>query len=503
MRCWKNNNDVYRDMVQSKISKNVSYEENTMIDNEDLGHEAIPYEMDLFNKEVVVVFGKPKYTKMQYHIVYFPIYLVVNNSISSQIGVIEIMKNKVITVLNDSGEFDVDHIEEPLLFSFVDEHFIDHAGSSVKQFDEVEPINVKYSPLDSDEIQEIDFEMDDNDVLKIKVPKKNISREIEKASAILEKGVFKVDSDHKQPASLVEETEEDAKQNKQNFKSSTRNSWIEKFMKNNHYAIHGVESNGDCFFAVIRDAFKQIGYYTTVEKLRAIVSKNATQVIFDEHRQLYTDLDATLREYDHEMKSIKQHIEVDLKKRAKHMTNNKGNMTLILETIQQQKDRYAELKELKKEIQILISENISDFSKIDTLEKFRQYIQTTLFWADNWAISVLERELQIKMIILSERAYLDDDLDGVLMCGEIDSQLQQQKRFEPKYYIMTSFSGNHFELITYKHKRILEYYEIPYHIKALIVNKCMEKSSGPFSIIPSFQDLQERMGIEVQKNCSK
>jgi predicted NAD-dependent protein-ADP-ribosyltransferase YbiA (DUF1768 family) len=487
-------------MIQSKISTNVSYKEDEAIDSEDVGHEANPYEMELFNKEVVIVFGKPKYTKMQYNIVFFPMYLVVNQSISAQIGIIEIPKNKVITLLNDTGELDVDNIEDPLLFSFVNEHFIDRMGSSVNQFDEME--SSKEDPTEDhiDELQEIDFETDDHDVLRVSVPKKSLSRELEKASTILNKGVFKIIADHKQPASLLEETEEDAKQNKRNFTSSTRNTWIEKFMKNNHYAIHQVESNGDCLFAVIRDAFKQVGYYTTVDKLRAIVAKDATQTIFDEHRQLYMDLDATVREYDHEMKTIKKQIEVDFKKRAKIMVQNKENMTLLLETIQFMKERYVELKEMKTEIQNLISESVSDFSKIDTLEKFREYIQTPQFWADNWAIAVLERELQIKMIILSQRAFLDDDLDSVLMCGEIDVQLQKQNRFEPKYYIMTTFSGNHFELITYKHKRILEFHEIPYHVKSLIVNKCMEKSSGPFSIIPSFQDLQERMGIQIDKS---
>ena len=486
-------------MVFSQISKNISYKEDATIDTEDVGHKAIPYEMELFNKDVIVVFGKPKYTKMQYNIVFFPIYLVVNHSISSKIGVIEIPKNRVIALLNSTGELDVDNIEDFLLFSFVDEHFIDRAGSNVRQFDEhVSRVKDK-STKGSTEIKEEVEEAEEDEVLKIRVPKAGLSKGLENANAILEKGVFKIESDHKQPMSLVEESDEDAKLNRRNFKASTRNNWIEKFMKNNHYTIHDVESNGDCFFAVIRDAFKQIGYYTSVEKLRAIVSKDATQSIFDEHRRLFLDLDATIREYDHEMKIIKHNIEVELRDRAKKSINNKESLRTIVETSKQQTARYEELKELRKTVQTLMSENVSNISKIDTLEKFRQYIQSSDFWADSWAIAVLERELQVKIVVLSERAYLDGDMDSVLMCGEVDVQLQKQNRFEPKYYIMTSFSGNHFKLISYKHKRILEFHEIPYHIKALVINKCMERSAGPFSIIPSFQDLQERMGIETRK----
>lgn len=504
-------------MVSSLLNKKVSYKEDSDIDSEDRGHKAEPYDFILFDKELVVVFGKPKYTKIQYGVVFFPIYLVVNETISAQIGVVEVPKNKVLSMIDEDSQLIVDKIDNPLLFSFVTEKYVDRYGSNVEPLelsksdeeeedDDKDPVEI--IDLTSDDIQEVDVDIDSDEedaIVKVKVPKNHRSKILEKTSTILDKGIFKVDSDQKVPLPLVEENETDAKQTRKDFKSGVRNAWIEKFMKNNHYSIHNVENNGDCFFAVVRDAFKQVGYHTTVEKLRAIVSKEATHTIFDEHRRLFLDLDGTLREYTHEMNEIKKNIEGDLKNRAldakktrKTLGSKETNELLarILEIVEEQKKRYVELKEAKKEIQTLIDENVSDLSKIDTLEKFRAHILTKEYWADSWAISILERELDMKMIILSERAYLDGDLDGVVMCGEIDAQLQKKGRFEPKYYIMTSFSGDHFKLVLYKHKRILEYHEIPYHMKGLIVNKCMEKGSGVFSIIPSFQDLQERMGIE-------
>ena len=42
---------------------------------------------------------------------------------------------------------------------------------------------------------------------------------------------------------------------------------------------------------------------------------------------------------------------------------------------------------------------------IDTLDKFRQFIQTSKYWANEWAISTLEVILNMKMIILSKESY--------------------------------------------------------------------------------------------------
>ena len=94
--------------------------------------------------------------------------------------------------------------------------------------------------------------------------KSNNSKEVEKAAGLLKKGPFIIDNSIVKPKLLTEETIAEANEIKKTFKKSSRNNWIQNFMKNNNYGIHEVESNGDCFFAVIRDAFKQIGQITTL-----------------------------------------------------------------------------------------------------------------------------------------------------------------------------------------------------------------------------------------------
>ena len=109
---------------------------------------------------------------------------------------------------------------------------------------------------------------------------------------------------------------------------------FEQFLKNNNYDIHDVERNGDCFFAVIRDAFKQIGEITTVAKLRAILAKEVTDDIFQEQRTVFNDMDGTIREYEREIKEIKGLVENVLPQRAKKERDNKESLNQILEESQ-------------------------------------------------------------------------------------------------------------------------------------------------------------------------
>jgi predicted NAD-dependent protein-ADP-ribosyltransferase YbiA (DUF1768 family) len=125
-------------------------------------------------------------------------------------------------------------------------------------------------------------------------------------------------------------------------------------------------------------------------------------------------------------------------------------------------------------------------------------LKSSAFWADTWAISTLERILRVKLIILSSERFHAGEMGGVLQCGQLnDRVLEDQGTFEPEFYIMTEHTGTHYKLITYKDEALLTFREIPYDIKVMVTEKCMERNAGPYNLIPQFRTFrEEELGLK-------
>ena len=195
------------------------------------------------------------------------------------------------------------------------------------------------------------------------------------------------------------------------------------------------------------------------------------------------------------MKEIKQTIEVDLKQRSQRLTEIKDKKVLKDE-VETLKKRYQNISAQRKEVQGLINTTTGDLENITTLDKFKDYIQTSTFWANEWAISIIEKKLNVKMIILSEMYYNENDMNNVLTCGEINKETQTKGVFNPEYYIITTYTGNHYELVSYFDKKILKYNEIPYDIRILVIKRCLERNSGIYYLIQEFRDFKMKLGID-------
>ena len=299
------------------------------------------------------------------------------------------------------------------------------------------------------------------------------------------------------PLPLKSETAANAANWRAKYHSSDNDIWVQTFMKNKNYGLIDNEGAGDCLFATIRDAFQSIGQDTTVGKLRDKLSKEVKQVNFDEYKTRYDMYAKELA--DTKTQSIKYKQEYDDYK-AKLVTTIDHNQRLVINAAANQ--TYKAYRQLKAEHEYA-KKNIRDvlFMKdIKNLEDLKKIMRTCSFWGDDWAINTLERVLNIKLVIFSSYIYDGGrgDINNVLQCGNaVDPLIENRKVFEPEMYIIIDHTGSHYKLISYKHKMIFNFNEIPYDVKRMIVDKCMEKNSGIFSYIPQFTD------FDIQVNGSR
>ena len=424
--------------------------------------------------DVIIAIGTAKNTYEDKNILFFPIYLVKHNNKVIQIGVYEIEASNYLSYIDDENNLDVDKMEDPLVYSFATKELLhkirlkpDVPLRRIENTDEdnVEEL-VEYDPDDDDDIENVEY----NEYYEVPKERSDIF--------IMTKGV-------PLPPLLKEETKSQAKNIKEKYHESPNDLWIEKFMKNPNYTIIDNEGDGDCLFATIRDSFSSILQQTSVPKIRKKLATEATETIFLNYKEQYDMYMAELIKQTNTIKETEA-LYISLKKRFAEIIDRNEHKIIAVEAkkVKSEHDRLVNEKKIT-------SEMLKEFKimkGVDTLAAFKSKITKCEFWADTWAISTLERILNIKFIVLSSELYKGGDLKNVLQCGQLnDTILENRGRFIPEFYIIIDHTGSHYKLIGYKKKQIFKYTEIPYDIKKLVAERCLEKNAGPFAIIPDFQ----------------
>ena len=105
-------------MVNSKLNPEINYMENKGLDPEDLEFDAQPWEVTMLGEDITIALGNPKYKYVKQNVIYYPIYLIKNDKVDTQIGIYEIISDQLPSLLDEDGDLDIDSLE-PLLFSFV------------------------------------------------------------------------------------------------------------------------------------------------------------------------------------------------------------------------------------------------------------------------------------------------------------------------------------------------------------------------------------------------
>ena len=471
-------------MVLSKINNAISYPELKSVDVNDLNIEANLYQLEIKGIDVIIAVGNAKNTFEDNNVLYFPIYLVKHNNKVVQIGVYEINASDYLSYLDETNNIDIEKMDEPLIYSFATAEFISRLRMSpdvpLRRTEETKSSKEKqaYKSEDEGEGEESDEERNVEYTEHYEIP-------AERAD------IFVITRGVPLPPLLKEETKKQAKDYREKYHEKPKDLWIVKFMKNNNYTIVDNEGGGDCLFATIRDGFSSIAQQTSVGKLRKKLSNEATEPIFlgyKEHYDMYKQgiLRDTnkIKELSSEYLLLRQRFAEILDRNEQKMIANSAKL------VKKEHDKLVEEKKVSAEI----LKEYNFMKGIETLDAFKSKIKKSDFWADTWAISTLERILNIKFIIMSSEMYTNGDTKNVLNCGQLnDEVLQQRGRFTPEFYIIIDYTGTHYRVIGYKTKLIFKFTEIPYDIKKMVVEKCMEKNAGPFAIIPDFQKFKTKL----------
>jgi predicted NAD-dependent protein-ADP-ribosyltransferase YbiA (DUF1768 family) len=467
-------------MVNSILNPKINYPEIKKLDPEDVNFDASMYEIMVLGQDIVIALGQAKYAFIDDNIIYYPIYLVENDKVSKQIGVYEIMSDQLPNIVDEDGDIELKDIDEPLLYKFVTVEMLigkksQKRRSKTDNFKEDEDNDMDQKEKEKEKEPEEDGE--ETDTSSDDDSDKNEEADKEEAKTVLpEQTLQQMETEHDE------------------YKKEKGQEWIQELLKSNEYHIIDNEGGGDCLFAVIRDSFKSIDKEMTVMELRRKMADEVTVELYENYKEKYKMFVEVVQTGETEIKEL-QKLNIELRDRLKNAKERDEQQKIV----ERAKEVAAKYKLLKSEMKIS-KELMHEFrfmKKVHSIEDLKKVMKTCDFWADTWAISTLERVLNIKLVIFSSEAWKSGDKNNVLQCGQLnDPILEDIGTFEPEYYILLDYTGDHYKLITYKYHRLFQFSEIPYAIKLDVAKNCLQGSSGPYKIIPQFKMFNEELGIE-------
>ena len=513
-------------MVLSRLHPAVQYKEQKDMYDDDVEIETKLYDIyfPTMRLNLNIAPGKPRYTARKNGIVFFPLYLITDDKFIMQVGIYEIYSQELQSIIDKNDDIDISLINrDPLLHSFANQDTLKEYGiysDDTDGIDESDTTSDNQENIDDNEDAEDAEDADGKDVEDIESNKDDDSDD-DNEGDLDEEAISKSDTgkkrnymsvlgrkkymsifidkiDHTKPPILPEETTEDAANEKKVFKDKMTSNWVEKFMKNNNYSISETKPDGNCFFQGVRDAFDSDGKKTTIDKLRNVFADSVDEQTYMLYKEKYNMFKESYDADTKESKQIKDELLASKKtykmtkdrKAQESLENHIQDKTKILKSIH---DGIETTKDIMNEFEFM--------GQINSHQSFKDFILTPKYWADTVAISSLERILNIKFIILSQEAYDSDDKDNVMTCGQNnDTALEETGKFEPSFYIILQFSGDHYDLIGYKSKYVLQFSEIPYDLKKLVLMKCLEKKSGPYNLIPDFKEMRSHYDTKVVAN---
>lgn len=488
-------------MVKSTLNEEIEYEESVDIEKNDDGYKSYIYEANLFDERpdewIFVTLGKMNCSYEKKGVCYFSIYLLENKKVKGRIGVFEISSKKKSTMTNKDGKIILENLRTPILF-----------GNFTTK--------------------------------KTRSP------------------------------DLVSEKEEIKKD---------KDPWIAKFMKDTNFGITLTSVNGDCFFDTVRIALESVGINKTILELRTFVA-NDPQVksTYDGKKELFygqieelialnsagsnlNDHISFIRNYfGKEERTVLfdeffdgfKHLHLNIVKRSidandrqlcdiikpyfgkvDFTPNDAMLLSVGLKKLIEEEAKNADYKSENPNSALNIGSGALSKAIVNSetkakeeenFEKYKEYMLRPNYWADEFSIGVLEKNLNVKIIIFLETEY-DEYISKKkekyeeakksassgksekevrssgkmpvlkpINCASIDLELQQRGDFSPDYYILATYDGAHYRLITYNNQSIFpSFLELPIKIKDMVVSKCTNER-GDGSLYDKIQEISTYKG---------
>lgn len=488
--------------VNSNISTQVSYiKPKIKIYKKDKGKKVTPYKIKLkFKSEeipVIIALGeiRREYSG-KYNILYCPVYMVLGDNIKAlsfqHIGVYEFFAASEEQLKHNDGDFDIRLIEGPLLYGGFD-------SKKIKKLLNDKPL---LKDMDDREIEEAEkasvvkeMNMETGEKIAIAAKSLLVSLEIEDDDVVTHKD----EHTEKEYRKIVKEYEAMGV-------NAPKKNWLQKKFHDYNYKIWPNKGSGDCFFISLAQAYKYIGRKVTGKEIREKLATNIPEATYKEYKERYSLF------YNFLQKNAKN--QEDMMKRFNELKKMKKDKQRKFDDIRKsigqkalKKDpRYKEIKAINEQMQKIAGEFSSkqnefkettanltdvDFMKnVKNLEQFKDIIRTSDYWADDSSIRILEEVLNIKIIVIDK-----NNRKGLIHCIDASDSIKAKGFFKPKYYIIVDLDSKHYQLISYKNRKMFRFHELPHSIKEEIKHTCILGSGeGIYNFIPKFNKLIKKVG---------
>ena len=524
-------------MVRSRLDPSINYIElKTLdpLDSKEHNYKAPLYEASVLGIHTIISIGNIKNTFISQNIVYYPIYLIKNDKVVSQIGVYEIFQNDVASLMDEDGDINIEKAPSPLLYSFVKKSLIQQAIFIPKESDIVGEEKKKPKTLKSLSLKSLESVKSQMEKVAVTDPTKDENADEDEEQDVALKAAIRAsllpersrlsDVPLKRKNIPLQTLEQSLAENKA-YRQAKDESWIQSYYRNNNFNTVKNDGGGDCLFFSICQAFLTIDPDSDISviKLRGMLADVMTEEEFTVYRSRYDMFAKTLKDLRDENKKLSnENRELAERAAAPNLSPN-DKLTIKLQSdqnVERNREIIQEIELYKEYLRpVYFMKGVRSLEALKTIVRKGEMMSE--YWGDEWAIATLEIILNIKIIILSNRDYIEHNRkpyteSNIVICssdpgdrrrqeiediirgkaakglGDRDvgdardsgdkSKLQDsqdgKKPFTPDYYMIVSHTGAHYELVTYRDTAMFTFPEIPFCIKLQIVNRCIETSSG-------------------------